>query len=76
MQYSDIDWNMVWQECRRKKSWKKKKSTDWDRRAASFAKRNINSGYVDSFLGLMQPQKHCWMLAVGPEPLPFLWLKG
>ncbi|MBC8317335.1 MAG: class I SAM-dependent methyltransferase [Desulfobulbaceae bacterium] len=68
MQYSDINWNLIWQESRRKKSWKKKKSTDWDRRAASFAKRNINSGYVDSFLDLMQPQKHWSVLDVGCGP--------
>ncbi|MCK5195795.1 MAG: class I SAM-dependent methyltransferase [Desulfobulbaceae bacterium] len=68
MQYSDIDWNSVWQESRRKKSWKKKQSSDWDKRASSFAQRNINSGYVDSFLALMQPQKDWSVLDIGCGP--------
>ena len=68
MQYSDIDWNRIWQESRRKKSWKKKQSSDWDKRASSFAQRNINSGYVDSFLALMQPQKDWSVLDVGCGP--------
>jgi SAM-dependent methyltransferase len=68
MLYRDIDWNRMWQEGRRKKSWKKKKSDDWNQRAASFAKRNINSGYVDSFLNLMQPQEDWSVLDVGCGP--------
>ena len=68
MQYSDIDWNSIWQANRRKKSWKKKKSSDWDKRASSFAQRNVNSGYVDSFLSLMQPQKDWSVLDVGCGP--------
>ena len=68
MLYRDIDWNKMWQEARRKKSWKKKKSGDWDQRAASFAKRNINSDYVDSFLELMKPHADWTVLDVGCGP--------
>lgn len=50
MRYEEIDWNRLWQEARQQKSWKKKKESDWDRRAAEFAARNIDSPYVAQFL--------------------------
>ena len=68
MEYSEIDWNKVWQEGRRKKSWKKKKSGDWDKRATSFAQRNINSEYVDSFIALLKPDSDWSVLDVGCGP--------
>ncbi len=64
----DIDWNTLWQESRRKKSWKKKKKGDWDKRAAGFAKRNIGSTYVDEFLAALKPKPEWSVLDVGAGP--------
>jgi len=68
MQYKDLDWNQLWQEARWKKSWKKKKNTDWDKRAATFAKRNIDSDYADRFIQLMNPEPHWRVLDIGSGP--------
>ena len=50
MRYEEIDWNRLWQEARQRKSWKKKKESDWDQRAGGFAARNIDSPYAAQFL--------------------------
>ncbi len=68
MKYADIDWNRLWQEERRQKSWKRKKKKDWDKRAASFAKRNIGSDFSDLCLGLLQPESNWSVLDVGCGP--------
>lgn len=68
MHYRDIDWNQLWQEARQQKSWKKKKKTDWDKRAATFAKRNIDSGYAEQFIQLMQLDPQWRILDIGSGP--------
>lgn len=68
MQYKDIDWNQLWQEARQQKSWKKKKKTDWDKRATTFAKRNIDSGYAEQFIHLMEPDPQWRVLDIGSGP--------
>lgn len=68
MRYEEIDWNGLWQEARRAKSWKKKQPTDWDKRAAGFAARNIDSPYVARFLDKI-PLDPTWsVLDVGCGP--------
>ncbi|MEN8257502.1 MAG: class I SAM-dependent methyltransferase [Thermodesulfobacteriota bacterium] len=68
MKYADIDWNMLWQQERREKSWKRKKKKDWDKRAASFAKRNLGSDFSDLCLGLIKPEPSWSVLDVGCGP--------
>lgn len=68
MDFHDIDWNTLWQQSRQKKSWKRKKKGDWDKRAAGFAKRNIGSSYVDEFLEMLRPQPEWSVLDVGSGP--------
>ncbi|MFH1215383.1 MAG: methyltransferase domain-containing protein [Pseudomonadota bacterium] len=68
MRLDDIDWNRMWQEARLRKSWKKKDNESWDKRAAGFAKRNIDSDYADKFLRLMQPEADWSVLDVGCGP--------
>ncbi len=63
-----MDWNKLWQDARTRKTWKKKKKGDWDRRAAGFAKRNRDSDYAEQFLQLMKPQSHWRVLDVGCGP--------
>ncbi len=40
----------MWQEVRRRKTWQRKTSEDWDKRAAGFARRHKDSVYVKEFL--------------------------
>jgi SAM-dependent methyltransferase len=56
--YNDLDWHVLWQNARAKKSWTAKGSADWDKKAKSFAKRNSNSPFVDLVL------KH---IPIGPQ---------
>jgi SAM-dependent methyltransferase len=68
MRYQDIDWDTMWRESRAHKSWKKKKSTDWDRRAASFAERNIDSPFVAQFMSHIRTEPDWSVLDVGCGP--------
>lgn len=68
MEYQDIDFNRLWQEARRRKSWKKKKKTDWDRRARGFAERNLDSRYAELFLDMLRPEPHWRILDIGCGP--------
>ena len=58
----------MWQDERRKKSWAKKKSADWDKRAPSFARRNLNSAYVVQFLDHLKLEPDDRVLDVGCGP--------
>ena len=68
MHYNDIDWNELWQEARRQKSWGKKNRQAWDSRAAGFARRNIDSEYAELFLQLLRPAPHWRVLDIGCGP--------
>ena len=68
MDFRDLDWNLMWQECRRQKTWRRKTSADWDRRAVGFAKRNVASSYVTEFLEIMRPKPEWSVLDVGSGP--------
>lgn len=50
MTFADIDWNQLWRNARRQKSWSGKGASDWDRKAPSFAARNAGSPYVSLLL--------------------------
>lgn len=64
----DLDWNLLWQQEKNKKTWKEKKACDWDKKAASFARRTASSIYVDRFLHLLQPQPQWSVLDAGCGP--------
>jgi len=68
MRYQDIDWDIMWRESRTHKSWKKKKSSDWDQRAASFAERNLDSPFVAQFMAHLQTEPEWTVLDVGSGP--------
>ncbi len=68
MRYQDLDWNDMWRVARASKSWQKKKSSDWDRRAASFAERNLDSPFVDLFLAHLRTEPEWSVLDVGCGP--------
>jgi len=64
----DIDWNLLWQEAKKKKSWKSKGVEDWNKKASSFARRTARSVYTKKFLDLLQPRKTWSVLDVGCGP--------
>jgi len=68
MRFQDLDWNRMWQENRKKKSWHGRKKEDWDKRAPSFAKRNMQSVYAGRFLALLRPDPTWSALDFGSGP--------
>ncbi len=66
--YNDIDWNLLWQNARKQKAWTSKTAADWDKKAPSFAKRNIDSPYADLFLSRLPLEKNFSVLDVGSGP--------
>ncbi|MDH3359385.1 MAG: class I SAM-dependent methyltransferase, partial [Desulfobulbaceae bacterium] len=68
MQFRDLDWNQMWQEARKGKSWRGRKKDDWDKRAPSFAKRNMQSLYATRFLDLLRPDPTWTALDFGAGP--------
>ncbi len=68
MQHQDIDWNEMWRQCCRQKSWPKKDQTAWDKRAASYAKRQIGGSYTHRLLEMMAPEVEWTVLDVGCGP--------
>jgi SAM-dependent methyltransferase len=67
MDFREIDWNRQWQEGRRRQSWVRKKGTDWDRRAASFA-RHDHSAFVEQLFAILRPAPDWTVLDVGAGP--------
>ena len=47
---ADLDWNLLWQNARRQKSWSSKGAADWDKKAVSFATRNVGTSFVSLLL--------------------------
>ena len=68
MNYYEIDWNRIWLEGRKKRSWQAKKNTIWDKRADSFAQRNMKSVYVDRFIEFVKPNRDMSVLDFGSGP--------
>ena len=68
MIYRDIDFNELWQEARRQKSWSGKSRADWNKKAESFAKRTAHSDYADIFVDRMHPDPEWTVLDVGSGP--------
>ena len=68
MIYQDIDFNGLWQEARRRKSWSGKSRADWNKKAESFARRTAHSEYADIFVDRMDPAPEWTVLDVGAGP--------
>lgn len=60
-----LDWNIAWQEARKKKRHDHSDSAHWNKRAASFALNAQKSNYADEFLRLLDPRSHWSVLDVG-----------
>ncbi len=66
--YSDIDWQLLWKNSRKAKSWKSKNAKDWNKKSASFAQRTRHSPYVDQFLKTIAADRNTTVLDVGCGP--------
>jgi SAM-dependent methyltransferase len=66
--YTDIDWDMLWQNARKRKSWKGKKVEDWDKNARSFAERNTDSSYASLVLSRLPLDASITVLDIGAGP--------
>lgn len=66
--WAAIDWNRIWREDRQRRSCKAKGSADWNRKAASFARRNRHSAYVDRLIEIINPAPSASVLDVGSGP--------
>ncbi|MEN8189829.1 MAG: class I SAM-dependent methyltransferase [Thermodesulfobacteriota bacterium] len=68
--YQDIDWDRLWKNSRRNKSWCSKGAGDWNKKARSFQERNSRSPYVDLFLEKIDPflDSSTTILDVGAGP--------
>lgn len=66
--YDDLDWQTLWQNARKKKSWTAKGPADWDKKAASFAKRNSTSPFVDLVLQRIPLSNESTVLDAGSGP--------
>ncbi|HIP39604.1 MAG TPA: class I SAM-dependent methyltransferase [Desulfocapsa sulfexigens] len=66
--YEDLDWSILWQNAREKKSWTAKGPADWDKKAPSFAKRNSDSPFVELVLRHIPFDKKTTVLDAGSGP--------
>ena len=68
---ADLDWNLLWQNARKQKSWSSKGAADWDRKAASFATRNAGTSYVSLLLERLplSPDRTILDMGAGPGTL-------
>lgn len=66
--YDDLNWHKLWQNARAKKSWTVKGPADWDKKAASFAKRNSDSPFVDLVLDRIPLDSETTVLDGGSGP--------
>ena len=68
IQMQDLDWSLLWQQAKKKKNWRSKGAADWDKKAASFAKRTSRSIYTEKFLKLLNPEPDWSILDIGCGP--------
>jgi SAM-dependent methyltransferase len=66
--FQDIDWALLWKKANSRKKLQRKKSTDWDQKAESFATRTAHSVYTKKFIKLLRPQKDWTVLDIGCGP--------
>ncbi len=66
--YGDINWNLLWQNGRKQKSWRSKGAEEWDKKAPAFAERTGHSPYIPLFLSRLPLEKSFSVLDVGSGP--------
>ena len=66
--YNDIDWDLLWQNGRKLKSWKSKGPDEWDKKAPAFAERTGKSPYISLFLSRLPLESSFSILDIGSGP--------
>lgn len=61
----DINWDILWEQAIKEKSWPAKNAADWNERAASFARRTEQSPYTETFLSKLNTQPSWSVLDLG-----------
>ena len=65
---NDIDWDLIWRDSRKRRSCRCKGRKDWDRKAPSFARRNMGSSYIERLIRAIDPAPGDTVLDVGSGP--------
>lgn len=65
---NQVDWNHLWRESRKQRTWQGKTQADWNRRSAGFARRNTASQYVTEFVCRLSLRPDMTVLDVGCGP--------
>jgi SAM-dependent methyltransferase len=63
-----LNWNQIWRESRQQRSLGRRKRTDWNCRASSFARHTRTSVYAGNFISYMKLQPQWSVLDVGCGP--------
>ena len=66
--YDDIDWHHLWLNSRSQKSWKSKGAKEWDKKAAAFSRRSMESPFIPMFLNHLKLEQNMSVLDVGCGP--------
>ncbi|MEJ2058792.1 MAG: hypothetical protein P8X39_13245 [Desulfofustis sp.] len=66
--YEDIDWQLLWQQSRSRKSWKSKDAKEWSKKGKSFAGRVRESAFIDLFLKHIVLDQNMSILDIGCGP--------
>ncbi len=66
--YNDIDWDLLWQNGRKQKSWRSKGADEWDKKAPAFAERTGTSPYIPLFLSRLPLESSFTVLDIGSGP--------
>lgn len=66
--HDDINWEQLWQNARRRKGWASKGAAEWDKKAPSFASRNLTSPYTELLLSHLPLAADMTVLDVGCGP--------
>ncbi len=64
----DINFQQLWENARSKRSWSNKEAKDWDKKASSFARRNINAPFAQMIMQRLPLQNSDTVLDVGSGP--------
>lgn len=66
--YADLDWDILWQNARKQKSWSNKGPEEWDKRAPSFSCRNQSTPFASLVLDRLPLKQDMTVLDVGSGP--------
>ena len=66
--YADLDWDILWRNARKQKSWSSKGPEEWDKKAPSFSYRNQSTPFASLVLARLPLKQDTTVLDVGSGP--------